>query len=215
MFKKLVHILNMSAASAPQGQLQSSILRRIRAKGTGWAFTPSDFADFGAASSIGTTLSRLAAKGLIRRVQRGIYEVPHSHPIVGTVGATTDAVIAAIARRDGLNISPSGAYAANALGLSDQVPARVFILTDGASRKVMLGNLVIRFCHTCPRNLLGAGTPVGIIFQAIRYLRRDGVTAQMIAQLNQRIDASAKRSIRKLTPQAAVWMRPILRQIAE
>jgi ABC-type transport system involved in cytochrome c biogenesis ATPase subunit len=39
----------------------------------------------------------------------------------------------------------TGAYAANALGLSDQVPAKVIILTDGVPRRVALGKLVLVF----------------------------------------------------------------------
>jgi hypothetical protein len=39
----------------------------------------------------------------------------------------------------------TGAYAANALGLSDQVPAKIISMTDGIPRKVALGNLTLVF----------------------------------------------------------------------
>ncbi len=38
----------------------------------------------------------------------------------------------ASAGRDRVRLQPSGAYAANLLGLSEQVPAKVVFLTDGS-----------------------------------------------------------------------------------
>jgi len=106
---------------ATYGATSSLILRRIRGKGRGWAFTPSDFADAGDPRSVGMVLSRLVKHGKIRRVQRGVYEVTHEHPLIGIVGAGSDAVMAAIARRDALKLLPSKAAAANVLHLSTQV----------------------------------------------------------------------------------------------
>ena len=85
------------------GDLQRSIVRRIKHKGADWAFTPSDLADLGDPRSVGKALTRLVQTGSIRRVRRGLYEIPRQHPMIGTVGASADAVVAAFARRDGLS----------------------------------------------------------------------------------------------------------------
>lgn len=45
----------------------------------------------------------------------------------------------AIAGRDRVRLQPAGAYAANTLGLTEQVPAKVVFLTDGPSRTVVVG----------------------------------------------------------------------------
>jgi hypothetical protein len=44
-----------------------------------------------------------------------------------------------MAGRDRVRLQPSGAYAANLLGLSEQVPAKVVFLTDRASRVIATG----------------------------------------------------------------------------
>jgi Family of unknown function (DUF6088) len=105
-----------------------------------WVFSPHDFYDLGDARSISMTLSRLTRSGKIRRVSHGIYDMPHGHPLLGQMGAPMDAVIDAIGRKRNLRILPSTAAAANQLGLSTQVPARLVYHTDGAPTRVMLGN---------------------------------------------------------------------------
>ena len=57
----------------------------------------------------------------------------------------------------------TGAYAANALGLSDQVPAKIVIQTDGVPRRVSLGKLTFLFRRLAPRNLIGAGRPASLV----------------------------------------------------
>ncbi len=109
----------------------------------------------------------------------------------------------------------SGAYAANLLGLSDQVPAKIVILTDGVPRRVLLGKLTLVFRRAAPRNLLGAGKPAGLVIQAIRYLRKDGLSPAMIDRLRKQLNADTKADLRTLGPDVAAWMQPVVRQIAE
>jgi hypothetical protein len=56
---------------------------------------------------------------------------------------TRTAVDVALAGCDRLRLPPSGAYAANLLGLSEQVPAKVVFLTDGATRAARIGSTTI------------------------------------------------------------------------
>ena len=104
-------------------------------------------------------------------------------------------------------------YAANALGLSDQVPAKIVILTDGVPRRVSLGKLTLLFRRASPRNLFGAGKPAGLVIQAIRHLRNDPDISRHIARLKKRLDARTKLDLKSLVPKMPVWMRPILQQM--
>ncbi len=48
------------------------IIKRVRGKGRGWAFTPKDFLDLGTRASIDMALTRLVQSGVIRgRVRQG------------------------------------------------------------------------------------------------------------------------------------------------
>ena len=50
--------------------------RGIYGSGKGYTFTPTEFLDLGGRDAIDKALSRLAIKGTIRRLARGLYEYP-------------------------------------------------------------------------------------------------------------------------------------------
>lgn len=107
----------------------------------------------------------------------------------------------------------SGAYAANLLHLSEQVPAKIVILTDGVPRKVKLDRLVIDFRRTSPRNLVGAGRPAGLVVQALRSLRATGITPDVIVKLRRELKRADKAELAELVPQLPAWMRPIVGEV--
>ena len=123
--------------------IDQAMLARIKTRGDGWVFAPTDFVDLGTRHAVDKALSRMAATGVIRRVSRGLYDVPRQHPIVGTTAPSVDKTARALAGKAGARLQPTGAYAANLLGLSDQVPAKVVFLTDGRSKRIQLGKLDI------------------------------------------------------------------------
>jgi hypothetical protein len=108
----------------------------------------------------------------------------------------------------------SGAYAANLLHLSDQVPAKIVILTNGVPRKITLGKLTLDFRRAAPRHLLGAGLPAGLAIQALRHLGRAGATPEVVAKLHRQLDPATKAELTTLSPQLAAWLQPLVRQIA-
>jgi hypothetical protein len=190
------------------------IKRRIIGKGRGAVFTPADFLDLCSRDSVDQTLSRLTDQGVIRRLARGIYDYPKTSPRLGRLSPDPDAVAAAIARKDGRVVQVSPARAANMLGLTTQVPAKAVYLTDGPSRTKQIGAQTIIMRNAAAKNLVGAGKPTGAVFQALRYLGKDGVDASVVARLSKTIDADTRRALVKDALQAPGWMRPVVQQIA-
>lgn len=107
----------------------------------------------------------------------------------------------------------SGPYAANRLGLSEQVPAKIMVLTDGTPRRVALGKLTLIFRQVAPRSLLGAGRPAGLVIQALRHLRKTGLASMDAPRLRQRLDAATKTDLAALAPSLPAWMQPIIGDI--
>src|SRR5205085_3154598 len=64
-----------------------------------------------------------------------------------------------------------GLTAANDLGLTTAVPARVTVLTDARLRPIHLGNQQIHFKTVAPSRLYWAGRPAMRVVQALYWLQ--------------------------------------------
>ena len=152
--------------------LKSSILEQIDAAGPGHVWVPTDFAQFGSRDAIDKALQRMALAGALRRIDRGLYDRPKLNSLTKRpTSPDYRAVIEAIARRDQLRLLVDGMTAANDLGLTDAVPARVIIHTDARRRSIQLDNLSIEFKHTAPSRLYWAGRPAMRVVQALHWLK--------------------------------------------
>jgi hypothetical protein len=195
--------------------IDAKVISRIQRKGRGSVHVPGDFLDLGSREAIDLVLHRLVKKGIVRRLARGVYNFPEQHPSLGLLSPSADTIAAALAGRDRTRLQPAGAYAANALGLSEQVPAKAVFLTDGPSRLVKIGRMTIQLRRTTPRNMAAAGRLSGLVIQAFRELGKDHVTPARIKHLQRTLPADKRRELLKDLKLAPAWMHPIFRALAE
>jgi hypothetical protein len=195
--------------------IDTKLKNRIYGTGRGSAFTPNDFFDLGGRDAIDKALSRLAAKGTIRRLARGIYEYPREHPELGSLSPDIEKVARALAGKHRIRLQPAGAYATNLLGLSEQVPAKVVFLTDGPSRTVKIGRQEIQLRRTTPRNMAAAGRLSGSLMQAFRHLGKEHITRERMEHLKRTLPAKERQQLLKDLPLAPAWMHPLFRELAE
>ena len=192
----------------------NQIISRIYGHGRGWVFTPDHFKDLGSRDAIASALKRHKQTGLIRQLARGLYDYPKVDPQLGLLQPSTDDIAKALTGRDASRIQPTGAYAANLLGLSTQVPMKVVYLTDGLSRTVQIGNRQIILKRTTPRNMATGGKTSGLLIQALRHLGQRNVDDRIITQLDRRLDANAKAQLMKDIRHAPAWIAAIFRKLA-
>ncbi len=191
------------------------VWNRIKRRGRGWVFVPKDFLDLGSRGAVDQTLTRLVEAGRIRRLVRGLYDYPKQHSRYGDLSPSLESMAQALARSTGSKVQVAGAHAANMLGLSSQVPAKAVYITDGPSRKVAVGNQMITFKHAAPRSLSGLGTTAGSVYQALRFLGRDGVMNDTIQSLRNTLSPHDKARLLQLQPEMPAWMRPAVNRIAK
>lgn len=159
------------ARRGPTADLKARILERIRRDHLIRVWTPNDFLDLGSRAGIDKALQRLAADSKIRRIDRGLYDLPRVNQLTGKpTGPDYRAVIDAIARRDKIRLLLDGLTAANQLGLTTAVPGRVTVHTDARLRPIQLDNLKIDFKLTAPSRLYWAGRPAMRVVQALHWL---------------------------------------------
>jgi len=194
--------------------IDSKILSRIYGRGKGCVVTPGDFMDLGSRQAVDLVLHRLAKKGTLRRLSRGLYDYPRTDPDLGLLSPTTDAIVKALKGRDKILLQPSGGYAANLLGLSDQVPMKIVFLTDGPARRVQLGKQVIMLKHTTPRAMATAGRVSGLVIQALRHIGQGHVDDAVVARLQKRLSADDRKLLLQDIRYAPAWIAAILRRVA-
>jgi len=149
--------------------LPETILQQAQSLPEGGVLSPKEFLHLGSRSAVDQAFSRLAKAGRLLRVARGAYATP----VFSRFGSRTPApekVVRALAEQSGEIIVPHGASAANALGLTQQVPIREIYLTSGRTRKLKLGHSEVLVKHA-PHWMLTLGTrPAGEAVRALAWI---------------------------------------------
>lgn len=195
-----------------RSSVHHDVMKRARANGRGSVFTPSDFLRMGGRAAVDQALSRLTKDGQLRRLARGLYDYPKLHPTLGALAPAPDAVAQALARETNSRVQIAGARAANALGLSTQVQAKDTYLTDGPSRRVVLGKRTVDLRHASPKHLIAPGSAAGTVVQALRHVGPARATDVMKVAAS--LSVADKRKLAASASRAPAWMRPTLNSIA-
>jgi hypothetical protein len=201
--------------------IPSAIRARISAPAQPRVWTPEDFADLGPRTAVDQALHRLVASRALRRIARGFYDIPQANRLTGkpTYPNPRD-VIDALARKGKVRVVVDGLTAANELGLTDAVPARIGVLTDGRMRPITLGNLTLDFQAAAPSRLYWAGRPAMRFVQALHWLRDmlpsdDGSLRKRLISILKDPDhgRSIQDDLRSGLSALPEWMRVIVRDL--
>jgi Family of unknown function (DUF6088) len=195
--------------------IQDKILNRIRTQGRGKVFIPKDFLDLGSRDAVDQSLSRLVKAGEIERLGRGLYQYPQRNERLGIpLAPDLDEIADALGRQTGSRVVPSGATAANRLGLSTQVPAKPVYLTDGRTRQVRIGGTLIQLRHAAPKELPVGSRTSALVFQALRYLGQAAVDGSVIARLRRSLSAEQRRELLRDARYTTDWIAAVVRRVA-
>jgi hypothetical protein len=82
-------------------------------------------------------------------------------------------MVEGLATQRGETIVPHGAAAANALGLTTQVPMRAVYLTSGRSRRLKVGAQIVEFRHAPTWQLILPGRIAGDVVRVLAWLGPD------------------------------------------
>ena len=205
--------------------LKTAMLTRIRADEPRKVWTPSDFVDLASRDAVDKTLQRLTKAEALRRIDRGLYDQPGFNKLTQKPNPPDPrSVIDAVGRRDQTRMLVDGMTAANDLGLTDAVPAKIVVHTDARRRPIQLGNVTITFRPTAASKLFWAGRPAMRIVQALHWLRdllnREGESDQVKRTLAKLFEDPTTGSVLKADITAGMtalptWMWVFLKPMIE
>ena len=196
--------------------LKDRIVARVRARGRGEVYVTKDFLDLGGRAAVDQALSRLVKGGTIRRIGRGLFDYPRTNPTLG-IQLTPDAdrIAQAVARTRGSRLQRSGAVAANALGLSTQVPGRQVYLTDSSSGKVRVGKQTLTMKHVPPRMISSRDKVTGPVMQALYFIGKGGLTDDVIGRLRRTLSDKDKRKLLRDSRYAVGWVAAAVKRVVQ
>jgi hypothetical protein len=193
-------------------RLTSQILEEARRLPEGAPLAAKALLRLGSRPALDQALSRLARRGQLLRAGRGIYVRPVESRF-GVRAPSVEKVIEAVAAQRGETIVPSGAAAANTLGLTTQVPVRWVYLTSGPSRTLQLGRQIVELRHAPQWQLVLPSRPAG---QAVRALAWLGPTKahETMRRLKRTLPTTELDALAAVGPRLPSWLAEPVSQIA-
>ena len=193
-------------------RLRESILRHGRNLPEGVPLTTKGLLHLGSRTAIDQALSRLARRGELLRVGRGVYVLPIESRF-GNRAPSPHKTVEALAAQRGERIASSGAVAANVLGLTTQVPVTPEYLTSGPSRTLTLGRQKVRLRHSPPWQLVLSGRRSGEVVRALTWLGPERV-GTALEQVGRSLSTEERRELAGVTAQMPGWLAEPLSRLA-
>ena len=191
--------------------IETTVLSRIYGHGRGWAFSPKDLQDLG---RVDMALKRLADRGAIRRVIRGIYDYPQFSELLNQQLAPDIHQIAqALARKFSWRIHPDGMAAMNLIGLTTQVQSQFVFQSDGPNREYKVGKYRILFKKTALKEISFKNAESAIIVQALKAIGEDRIEGKTIKKIRQWLPKIKRPKVLKDTERVTAWIYQVIKLI--
>jgi hypothetical protein len=193
--------------------IANEIENKLKSGRRGKILFASDFSSFGQPKAVNKAMERLTESGMLLRLAHGIYLYPQidTRLGLGVLYPTVETIAREIAKRDKARIVPTGVYALNALGFSTQIPMNVVFLTDGAARKIKIGNgQGIIFKRTVAKNLSYKNDVLMLVVAALKEIGEGNVTSLQISKINELISKENKEDINTDLQLAPAWIKKLI-----
>lgn len=158
----------------------------------------------GGRAAVDQVLSRLVKRGTLLRAGRGVYVLPVKSSF-GTRAPSTVKMVEGLANQRGEIIVSHGAVAANALGLTTQVPMRSVYLTSGRSRHLKLGAQAVEFRHAPTWQLIFPGRAAGDVVRALAWLGPEKA-GEALQTLRSRLSPPELEEVASARARLPTWM---------
>lgn len=184
--------------------LAKQVLEHAAGLPEGTPLVSKELLHLGSRAAVDQALSRLVRRGTLLRAGRGIYVLP----IEGRFGArapSTARMVEGLASQRGETIVSHGASAANALGLTTQVPMRAVYLTSGPSRRLTLGAQTVELRHAPVWQLIFPGRAAGDVVRALAWLGPEKA-GEALRALRAKLPLAEMKAVVSARARLPTWM---------
>jgi len=145
------------------------ILSEAKTLPEGALISAKEFFHLGSRAAVDQALKRLKERKELMPLYRGVYVRPVKTRF-GTRAPAAEKVVERFAATRAETVVAHGAAAANSLGLTTQVPAKLVYLTSGKNRRLKLGAQVVEMKHAPQWMLLPLHRAAGEAVRALAWI---------------------------------------------
>ena len=179
-------------------------------------FVASDFSHIAPINTVRQCLSRLEKSQHIVRIMRGVYyQTAYSKLLQEHEAPSPHHVAMALARNFGWTIAPSGAAALNMLGLSTQVPAHWFYVSDGPYRSFSFGIITIEFKHCSSKEISGMSHKTALVVQAIKALGKENLDESNTQRIRRTLSVDERAALLEEAKHTTAWIYEAIKKVCK
>ena len=180
------------------------------------AFSIKDVISLSSYDNLRKNLERMTKEGSIRRIIRGIYDIPKYNNIFNMYNVPSiNGVANALARNFNWNIYPSGNAALNILGLSTQIPSKYIYISSGPYRKYECENIIIEFKHASQNETNSFSYNTNLIIQALKELGKDNVNDEVLSMISKKYSSIELNNIIEEAQNTTIWIYYKIKRMGE
>jgi hypothetical protein len=180
------------------------ILSQAKSLPEGALISAKEYLHLGSRAAVDQALKRLEERKELMRVARGAYVRPVQTRF-GTRAPAPQKVVTNIATSRAETVVNHGAAAANALGLTTQVPTKHVYLTSGRNRRLHLGAQIVEMKHAPQWMLLPSHREAGEAVRALAWIGPHGAS-EALKTLKHKLPPSTIQELVAVRPALPAWM---------
>jgi hypothetical protein len=184
--------------------LAKQVLEHASGLPEGTPLVAKELLHLGSRAAVDQVLSRLVQRGTLLRAGRGIYVLPVENRF-GSRAPSASKMVEGLAHQRGETIVSHGAAAANALGLTTQVPVRSVYLTSGPNRRLKLGAQAVEFRHAPVWQLIFPGRTAGDVVRALAWLGPERA-GEALRTLRAKLPPAELKEVASARARLPTWM---------
>jgi Family of unknown function (DUF6088) len=184
--------------------LAETILKETEKLPEGTLISPKELLHLGTRAAVDQALSRLTRRNKLLRAGRGTYVKPVQTRF-GIRAPAPEKVVSRLTETHAEIVARHGAAAANALGLTTQVPAKVVYYTSGPSRRLKLGAQTVELKHAPTWLLLPGRHEAGEAVRALAWIGNRHV-GEALQKLKHRLSEATMNELMAVRRALPGWL---------
>ena len=189
--------------------LSEQILEAAAKRPEGSLLAAKQFLALGKRDAVDQALRRLAARGKLVKITRGRYALPVRSRF-GTRPPAPEVVIAQLNQEGAQQLASSGAAAANALGLTTQMPVeQTFLARSRSQKRYVFGRQQVTIRPAAAWNFLLADRLAGQAIRALTWLGPDQASTAL-PQLRTVLPPQEWEALLSVSAELPMWLAELL-----